>query len=566
MFLSILVGITDGIGLAMFIPLLQIATLSKEADQEGLITDIIVNVLGIPPTLLNILLLIFIFFSLKGILKFSEGYLRVVYQQMFMRKIRLATIDDLASFNYIHFSKADAGRIQNTLGGEVGRINTAFRFYFRSFQYGVLVLVYVLMAIAADALFAFLVAVGGLLINQLLKFLYTRTKFLSSKLTRENHKFQGLLIQMVSLFKYLKTTGLNTTYAKKLKDSAVGLEKTQKRIGIVDSLLNSIREPLIILIVIIAIYLQSVFFGRNIGLILFSLLLLYRALTFFMAMQESWNLFLGVSGSLDHMKSFNSELKAGKENIGKENYEGIKEKLSLKNVSFCYGDSSVLKNIKLEVRKNETLAFIGNSGAGKSTLLSIITGLLKPTSGEIFIDNQNLDNFDLNSYRKRIGYIAQDAPVFNDSVYNNVTFWAEKTTENQKKFLHAIDLAAFGNFIEELPERENTLLGNNGINLSGGQKQRLSIARELFKEVDLLILDEATSALDSGTEAIIQENLMKLKGNVTLLIIAHRLATVKFADRIVIMEAGEIQAINSFENLMLSSGYLRRMADLQNLQ
>lgn len=563
--LSLMVGLLDGIGLALFIPLLQVATSPENAPQEGFISDLVLNWLGVVPSLFNILLLILLFFSLKAIIKFIEGYLRVSYQQYFMRKLRISNIENLNNFDFLNFSKANVGRIQNTLSGEVGRVNTAFRFYFRSFQYAVLVMVYVLMAISADALFAFLVAVGGLGTNLLLKFLYTKTKYFSKKLTVQNHNFQGLLIQMVTWFKYLKTTGLNAAYSTKLKASALGLERTQKRIGIIDVLLGSLREPMIIFIVIVAIYLQLVIFDRNMGLIIFSLLLLYRALTFFMAMQESWNLFLGVSGSLVNMDSFTRELKEGRELIMEENYDGLQEKIALQNVSFHYGSTEVIKNLNLEIEKNETIAFIGESGSGKTTLMSILGGLLKPTDGKVIVDRQDLGELDLNTYRKNIGYIAQDAPVFNDSIYNNVTFWADKSPENIERFWRAVDQAALRDFVKGLPGQEETYLGNNGINLSGGQKQRLSIARELYKKVELLLMDEATSALDGETESIIQNNIDQLKGLLTIVVIAHRLATIKNADRIVILAEGRIEAIGSFDELIETSANFREMIHLQNL-
>ena len=563
--LSILVGLLDGIGLALFIPLLQIAANTGNTPQDGVISDLVINWLGVMPSLFNILLLILLFFSLKGVIKFVEGFLRVTYQQFFMRKIRISNIENLNRFDFLHFSKADVGRIQNTFSGEVERVNTAFRFYFRSFQYGILVVVYVIMALGADALFTLLVAIGGVCINFLLKFLYTRTKYFSRKLTVQNHNFQGLLIQMVTMFRYLKTTGLNSIYSEKLKDTTIGLEQTQKKIGIVDTLLNSLREPMIIFIVLIAIYLQLVIFDRSMGLIIFSLLLLYRALTFFMAMQESWNLFLGVSGSIENMEAFTKELQAGKEGVGLEVYNGLNEKIVLENVSFHYGTTNVLCNLNLEIRKKETIAFIGGSGSGKTTLMGIIAGLLKPTEGKVLADQQDLEQLDLKTYKQTIGYIAQDTPVFNDSIYNNVSFWAKKTPANMEKFWKTVRQAALSDFVNGLSEKEETQLGNNGINLSGGQKQRLSIARELFKEVELLLMDEATSSLDGETEAIIQNNIDQLKGRFTIIVIAHRLATVKNADRIVILENGKIQEIGSFNELIEKSEEFREMIRLQNL-
>ena len=537
----------------------------EKASGEGFINEFVLETLAVPPTIFNILLLIFVFFSLKGIVKFVEGYLGVLYRQYFMRQIRISNIDLLNQYSFLHFAKTDAGKIQNTFSGEVGRVNSAFKYYFKAFQYGVLVLVYLAMAFAADIRFTLMVALGGWATNFLFKFLYKRTKYFSAKYTSQSHKFQGLLIQMVTHFKYLKTTGSNFLYSKKLKGNIYDLEKTQRRLGIVESLLNSLREPLIILVVIAAIYIQVVFFGQDIGTVLFSLLLLYRALTFLMAMQEHKNFFLGVSGSLDNLEKFTSELKAGKEKNGVQEYSGFSESLTFRDLRFRYGEINILNNINLDILKNETLAIIGESGSGKSTLLSIASGLLDPSEGEFKIDDRSLQEFDLNSYKKKVGYISQEPAIFNDNIYNNVTFWAEKTSENHQRFLTAIKKAAIYDFVMQLSEKENTYLGNNGINLSGGQKQRLSIARELYKEVDILLMDEATSALDSETEAIVQENVHKLKGEFTVIVIAHRLATIKDADRIVILNEGQIEAEGTYRELLENSSHFKEMIKLQNL-
>ena len=564
-FVSLFVGLLDGVGLALFIPLLKLVATSAEGAGDDTVSQLVVGYLQIQPTLQNILLLIFVFFALKGIAKFIEGFIRVRYQQFFMRKIRISNIDLLNSYDYRKFVKADVGRIQNTFTGEVGKVNSAFKYYFKAFQYGVLVFVYVSMAFLADPVFSFMVVTGGVLTNFMFTFLYKRTKYLSRKLTSQNHIFQDLLIQKVAFFKYLKTTGLNIPYSQKLKRNIRTLEGLQRKIGIVDSLLAALREPVVVLIIVVAIYLQVVFFDQDVGLILLSLLLLYRSLTFFMAMQEQWNFFLGVSGSIENMEKFSRELESGREANGNAVFQGLQHQLKLENVSFKYDGKEVLSNIDLEIERNKTVALVGESGSGKSTLMSIIAGLLPPTKGSYFIDEVNVADLDRKSLSRNIGYVSQDVNIFNDSIYNNVTFWAEESAKNQEKFLKAIKKAAIFDFIKGLPEEEKTLLGNNGINLSGGQKQRLAIARELFKEVDLLLMDEATSALDGETEATIQQNIDQLKGKLTIIIIAHRLATIKSSDKIVVLKNGKVKALGNYKELMGLSRDFQEMIEFQNL-
>jgi subfamily B ATP-binding cassette protein MsbA len=170
---------------------------------------------------------------------------------------------------------------------------------------------------------------------------------------------------------------------------------------------------------------------------------------------------------------------------------------------------------------------------------------------------------DISTYRRKFGYITQESVIFNDTLFNNITLWSEKTPENIQLFQNAIKLANLQEFLEDLPEKEETFLGDNGILISGGQKQRVSIARELYKNVDVLIFDEATSALDSETERAIQANIDNLMGKFTIIIIAHRLSTIKKADCIYLMEKGKIKDSGSFQTLLGKSLKFKKMVELQ---
>ena len=565
--LSVLVGVLDGFGLAMFIPLLQMVDGQDIAESEGLgnlsfLLDGLSN-LNVPLNLYSVLILILIFFTFKGVFKFLEGYARVVYQQFFIRKIRVDNSNALAKLKFSSFINADSGRIQNTFSAEVERVNHAFRTYFLAAQSAVMVGVYLGLAFMTNAQFAFLISVGGGLTNLVFKALYKNTKKASKEYTNYAHSFQGLLIQKVANFKYLKATALIFFYNKKLKERIREMEVVQRKMGILDSTMQAVREPLVILVVVIVILVQVEYFSESLGSIILSLLFFYRALSFLMGLQKQWNLFLTVSGSLTNMTSFIKELKEGEENFGTQKFEEFDSTLSVESVSFSYTDKKVIQDVNLMIRKNETIAFVGESGSGKTTLMNVLVGLLKPTIGRVTIDGINYEQLDVRTLQKRIGYITQEPVIFSDTVFNNVTFWDEPTLENIQRFETALKKAAIYEFIQEQPLKENALLGGNGINLSGGQKQRLSIARELYKEVDFLLMDEATSALDSETERAIQNHIEALKGQYTIIIVAHRLSTIKKSDRIVLMNKGEIEAIGDFESLKMKSKTFKRMVELQ---
>ena len=568
---NVAVAFMDGLGLAMFLPMLELVAdqdstaTTKQMGQLAFVLDGI-RALGLQLNLTVVLLSMLFFFILKGIAKWLSSYLGVIYQQYFIRKIRVENIDALTNYQYEAFVKSDAGRIQNTLSGEAQRVVQAYRTYSQMMMQLMMLLTYAFLAFLSNPSFAFLVLIGGVITNFLFNTLYKKTKVLSKKLVKSNSEFQGLLIQTVAFFKYLKATGLVGFYAQNLKKKVYEIEASVRSMGVLDSLMQGVREPLMIGVVVVVILIQVNLLGGSLATIILSILFFYRALISVNLLQTAYNKFLSFSGSLTNMADFVQELKRDRERNGKNIFSNFQEKITVKNLSFGYlpGDD-ILKHLNLEFYKNETLALVGESGSGKTTLMNIISGLLSPSKGQLLIDGTDANTLDISSFQHRIGYITQEPVIFDDTVFNNVTFWAEKSPQTLQRFQSAVEKANILSFIREQADQENAHLGNNGINLSGGQKQRVSIARELYKEVDFLFMDEATSALDSETERAIQESIDGLKGQYTILIIAHRLSTIKNADRVIILNKGEIERIGSYQELIEQSMAFRRMVELQEL-
>lgn len=567
--LSVAVSFLDGLGLTMFFPLLQVVgdgtTDNTSLGKLKIVLDAIEGA-GIPLSLISVLIIMFIFFLIKGIAQyFSEAYV-VTLQQAFNRKIRIKMLKGLNQMSFKKFVLSDVGRIQNTFAGEVERVSHAFNAYFKAFQQGVMVAIYMIFAFSVDWQFAILVSIGGGLTNFLYKRIYRFTKGESLALTKYNNLFQGEIIQHIAHFKYLRATGMVNAYEHRLLKTIFSVEKARRRIGLLASLASSAREPLLVGVIALVIFIQIKFFGSNIGAVLIALLFFYRALNSLVAMQQQWNTFMGVSGSLDNMQDFHKMLDQAHEKDGTVAFTHLKRGIKLQKVSFGYGETVILKNIDLFIPQKTSLAFVGESGSGKTTMVNLITGLFYADQGQVLLDDLDLKTIRRHSYQSRIGYVSQDAVIFNDTIYNNVTFWAPPTPENINRFNEAIEQASIKEFLEQLPEKEKTPLGNNGINLSGGQKQRISIARELYKNIDILILDEATSALDSETEKEIQESIDRLQGNYTIIIIAHRLATIQNADMVVLMNQGEIVDAGTFSELVDRQERFKKMVELQELK
>jgi subfamily B ATP-binding cassette protein MsbA len=239
--------------------------------------------------------------------------------------------------------------------------------------------------------------------------------------------------------------------------------------------------------------------------------------------------------------------------------------IEFENVGFCYGDEEgardVLQKVNLRVRKGEVMAIVGSSGAGKSTLVHLIPRFFDVTSGRILIDGIDLRDLTLNSLRSQIAIVTQDTILFNDTVRNNIAYGQPSVEE--AKVEAAARAALADEFIREMPEGYQTIIGERGMRLSGGQRQRLAIARAILKDAPILILDEATSALDSESESLVQSAIQNLIVGRTVFVIAHRLSTVRKADRIMVLENGTIADIGSHEDLMNKLGTYRRLYDLQ---
>jgi ATP-binding cassette, subfamily B, bacterial MsbA len=240
--------------------------------------------------------------------------------------------------------------------------------------------------------------------------------------------------------------------------------------------------------------------------------------------------------------------------------------IQFENVSFSYqadgeGSREILHNINLEVRRGEILAIVGSSGAGKSTLVHLLPRFFDVSSGRILVDGHDVRDVTVSSLRSQIGIVTQDTVLFNDTVRNNIAYGQPNVA--MKEVEGAARAALAHDFIQALPAGYDTVIGERGVRLSGGERQRLAIARALLKNAPVLILDEATSALDSESEALVQSALHNLMSGRTVLVIAHRLSTVRRADRIVVIENGTIADIGTHEDLMSKLGTYRRLYELQ---
>ena len=253
-----------------------------------------------------------------------------------------------------------------------------------------------------------------------------------------------------------------------------------------------------------------------------------------------------------------------KEPVNPQPMTAFEKEIELRDVSFSYTDGKdVLRHINLTVPKGKTIALVGQSGSGKSTLVDLIPRFHDVKKGEVFIDGKNIKDLRISDLRSIIGNVNQEAILFNDTFYNNITFGVENASMEQ--VIEAAKIANAHDFIMETEQGYDTMIGDRGGRLSGGQRQRISIARAILKNPPILILDEATSALDTESERLVQEALERLMKSRTTIAIAHRLSTIRNADIIHVMYEGEIVESGQHDELIAKNGYYKRLYDMQQL-
>ena len=235
--------------------------------------------------------------------------------------------------------------------------------------------------------------------------------------------------------------------------------------------------------------------------------------------------------------------------------------IELRDVAFTYENAEIpaLQNVDLVIKRGERLGIAGQTGSGKSTLLDLILGLLSPTSGEVLVDGEPIEGR-LPGWLSSIGMVPQSVFLIDDTIRRNVAFGLADRAIDDGRVEEALKLAQLGAFVDTLPERAETIVGDRGVRLSGGQRQRIAIARALYTDPSILILDEGTSALDSATESELMEALEHASHDRTVIIVAHRLSTVRQADRIVFLDRGRIVDIGQFDELVARNASFRELA------
>ncbi|MBI2064705.1 MAG: ABC transporter ATP-binding protein [Candidatus Yanofskybacteria bacterium] len=382
--------------------------------------------------------------------------------------------------------------------------------------------------------------IGGALIFISLKPLLYKARKLSRYLNVGNKELSHIFNESLIGAKTLKAFAVESAVVKKSSQYLENLRKTQLKISLIGNIQNAMFEPVSLLFVsgLFIYHYKSPDF--NIASFAVIVYLIQKMYSFIQAIQTKLNTINSSFTYLNTMLEYQNSVDKNQEKSSGNKSFKFEEVMSVKEITFAYPgtDINTLSNIDFSIKKGEMIGLIGPSGSGKTTLVDLFLRLLKPQEGAIAVDNIDIDSIDLKGWRKNIGYVSQDIFLLNDTVETNIRFYDDSI--RHEDIITAAKMANIYDFIQDLPNKFETQVGERGVKLSGGQRQRISLARVLAKKPSLLILDEATSSLDNESESLIQEAINGLKGKITVLAIAHRLSTVMNSDRLIVLDGGKL--------------------------
>ncbi|MBR3198722.1 MAG: ABC transporter ATP-binding protein [Bacilli bacterium] len=363
-----------------------------------------------------------------------------------------------------------------------------------------------------------------------------------SKKNRElDEKNSGLIGELVRGIRDIKVLNSTKDFLKKVMDKIENANKEQLNLNVKQAKYNFISGSMQDIAEFLFIVLGVILIKTN-NLTIDSLIVIY------MYQSRMYSLLYSLTDFNEQLKKFNLSAsrvfeivdgKFKKEKFGKKHLDKIEGNFEFKNVTFSYDNKKkILRDMSFKVNANETVAFVGKSGSGKTTVFNLIDRLYKTDKGKITIDNIDINELDKDSIRDNISIITQAPYIFNFTIKENLKITKEDVTDEE--IIEACKIAQLHNFIMTLPKKYDTIVGEGGVTLSGGQRQRLAIARALLKKTEIILFDEATSALDNETQKAIQKAINNMKGEYTILIIAHRLSTVIDSDRILLIDDGKV--------------------------
>ena len=514
-------------------------------------------------------LLVFVLLIVSLIFKALTNYLQVRFVQMCEYTICKRLIESYLYQPYSWFLSRHSADLGKTILSEVQQlISEGIAPLIELIAKGMTALTLIVLLVIVDLKLSLIV--GFTLSTAYLIIFFFVIKYLSrsGEARLINNKLRFVTVnEAFGAAKEVKIGGLEQNYIKKFSNSAQIYAHVQSSQRAISQLPRSVLEAIafggILLMIIYSMYQEGNF---NTALPIISLYVFagYRLLPAVQKIYESFTQLTYIIPSLDKLHDDIKNLKPFNKNQDQDILH-LNKLITLKNVYYNYPNAprEILKDISLSIHAKSTIGLVGATGSGKTTMVDIIIGLLEPQQGTLEIDGKIITNQNSRSWQRSIGYVPQQIFLADDTISANIAFGLEPKDINQEAVEKSSKIANLHEFVmNELPKKYQTTIGERGIRLSGGQRQRIGIARALYHNPQLLILDEATSALDNQTEEAVMDAINNLGKNITIILIAHRLGTVKKCDKIFLLEKGQVIGQGSFEELINSNKDFRKNAIL----
>jgi len=522
------------------------------------------NLLGVNVTKINILIIFLLFNTLLSASIIVTNWLILKTQYAMVKSLAVETFNAFFSARWHFFNTQRYGSILNTLTREIEGVRNAFvsvgsmlSEFIRAIFF-IAVPFYISWKITSIA-----VVLGCFFILPFM--LFNRVSYrLGKGSTVSSNKVMELIHESLGAVKVILGYGNHTKYIRRFNEVFSERCNFEIKSHVLKNALPKIFEPFGWMAIVITMYISSEYSKLTIaemGIIGYAFLRLLPMLGGFTSIKHAIVNFYPSYEQVSYMNRLACE---NIQKTGNSIFNRMVYGFEYKGVSFSYpGHNPVLNDINIKIEKGNVTAIVGESGSGKSTLIDLLIGFYEPDKGIILADKKPLQGFDIYSFRRHIGYVPQDTILFNDTVKNNLLWGNEKATE--KEIIEVCKLANAHEFIMNLSDGYDTVVGERGVRLSGGERQRIALGRALLRKPELLILDEATSALDSRSELLIKNAIENIAHKTTLVVIAHRLSTIVNADMIYVLQAGRIIEQGTSAELLNENGKFSYIAQLQGI-
>lgn len=571
--LALMIGLsfTEWVGVLLLVPLLSLVGLDVDQGAVGRLAEAVTTAfgaIGLQPTLPLVLGVYVTVVAVRTLLQHWESVAATELDQGLVLHLRRRLYSAVAHSPWLFFARRRATDFTHALTTELDRVSTATSMLLRLIAQLLVGSVYLLLALRISPAVTGVTLASGALLLLLLRRGNERTRREGERLSKAGSAVFAAIGEHLGGMKTAKSYGAEdrnveivSRLSSNLADTYIA---TNRNYASTLAWFNLGSVLILSLVVYIAIQLLDL----SAAGILLLLFIFARLVPRFSAIQQSYQYFVNSLPAFVGVTRLTAECEQQTELRGSEAESvDLRESIRLERVSFRYpgtGDAPTIAHLDLTIPARRTTAIVGPSGAGKSTVADLVMALIFPQSGRILVDGSPLSPEHIHGWRKRIGYVPQDTFLFHDTVRANL-LWARPDAA-EEELSEALRLAAADSFVALLPQGLETVIGDRGVLLSGGERQRLALARALLRKPALLILDEATSALDSENEQRIQRAIEELHGRTTILVITHRLSTIRDADIIYVLEGGRLVESGSWRELIgAPHGRFRELRRAQSL-